>query len=130
MYTLDVIVILRFSDYLKKSIKTGISKGIIIAVNTADRINATELYAPILGSFRVRIMLPITWLAAPIESPVAILLFTLINLSQLGPSKAPEKPAIIIAKAVMELLPDNCSVNEIPIGVVTDFNDKEIAISC
>ena len=57
-----------------------------------------------------------------------ISLFTLINLNQAGPNNAPENPAIIIAKGVIELSPCNCSVKVIPTGVVTDFSDKATAI--
>ena len=75
------------------------------------------------------VAVPKAWLAAPMAKPCALAQWTPIKLNQGGPSKAPNNPARIIANAVIELFPFNCSVKAMAIGVVTDFNDKDTAIS-
>ncbi len=106
---------------------SSIKAGVRIAVKIATIVSATVDIATCLNSLRsTRLDVPITWLDAPIDKPIATSLSILNSFKILLPNNAPKIPVIITAQAVSSGMPPIVFEISTAIGVVTDFGSIEI----
>ena len=97
--------------------------------NTAVMIPANEsampLIAPISSPISIALDVPMTWLAVPIATPVAILDLTLKSFTRSGASMFPITPVKIRAVTVRLLMPPRESAIATAIGVVTLLGTRD-----
>ena len=99
----------------------------MIAVRIATMVSATvDIATCFISFFSARLDVPITWLEAPIDKPIATSLFILNSFKIFFPKIAPKIPVKITAQAVSSGMPPIVFEISTAIGVVTDFGSIEI----
>ncbi|MCM1265012.1 MAG: hypothetical protein NC200_02335 [Candidatus Gastranaerophilales bacterium] len=99
-----------------------------MAVIIPTKISASVLIAICLSRpVSTQLEVPSTWLAAPIDKPIAMSLFTLIVSRILCPKTAPKTPVKATMQAVNSGMPPKDFDISTAIGAVTDLGSRDIS---
>lgn len=106
-----------YKNFIKKAMN-GVITAVIIPTVISDKVLITICFClPVSMHFEV----PITWLAAPIASPIAISCLTFISFKILCPARPPKTPV----NATMHTVSSGTALSRFEIsvamGAVTDF---------